>query len=219
MNNARRLFLLGGTLGLAALASGCVGPASIAAHTYPESVSSVLISKDHQKIVFIGKTYHYVFDAPVELIKTLELPFPDKISGTLPGFYVDKKGVVSGSYLLQVDNNLSESERNDATAAGFKPNAVGQLALTGKMSGMRYRSKESEKDTVAHKLNRKYDTVITYEPSTGEKVTESLLTPIIATSDGMFLLFNIALTPVLIPLANSKNAEPCFPYCVNAEKK
>jgi len=207
------------TIFLMALFSGCVGPARIAPHTYTESVSSVLISKDQQKIVFIGKTYHYVFDAPADLMKTLELPFPSKISGTLSHFYVDRADMVSGLYDLKIDNTISEPERSEAISAGFKVDESGQLILDGKMRGTRFHSNDSEKNTVAHRLNRNYDTVVTYEPSAGEKATESVLSPIIATSSGLFLLYNFALTPVIVPIANSKDTEPCFPYCDKTEKK
>lgn len=220
MNKARRLFLLGGAAGLAALMSGCTTPAIEAGHTYPESVSSLLISKDKQKIVFIGTNYHYVFDAPVDLVKTLELPFHSKVSGTLSSFHVDKKGAVTGVYSLQIEKNgLPEQDLEDAISAGFKPDSSGQLALAAKISGTRYHSGDFEKNAVARKLNKTYAIVVTYEPSIGERAADTLITPIIVSSEGVFFLFGLVLSPVLIPLGFSKISESCFPYCMTPTSK
>lgn len=199
--------------------SGCVSPAIKAGNIYTESVSSVLISQDKQKIVFIGKKYHYVFDAPVELVETLELPFHSKVSGTLSNFYVDKNGAVTGLYSLQIANNLSEKDGSDAISAGFKPDAAGRFTLSGKIGGTRFLSGDFEKNAVAQKLNKTYAIEVAYEPSSGEKAAETLISPIIVTSEGLFFIFGIVLAPVLIPLGYSKISESCFPYCMNPAKK
>lgn len=219
MNKARRLFILTGATGLAALMSGCVTPAIEARHAYTEDVSSLLISQDKQKIVFLGKNYHYVFDAPVELVKTLELPLHKQVSGTLSSFHVDKRGVVTGVYNLQIERELSEQDRSDAISMGFKPNAAGQLELPGKINGTRYVSGDFDKNTISRKLNKTYAIAVTYDPSVADKAAEAMMTPIIVSSEGLFFLYNIVLAPVLIPVGFSKISTSCFPLCMNPPKQ
>jgi hypothetical protein len=42
---------------------------------YTEEISSVLMSEDGTKLVFIGDDYHYIFDAPVEFSNSLHASF------------------------------------------------------------------------------------------------------------------------------------------------
>ncbi|MFI4939917.1 MAG: hypothetical protein ACHP7O_06200 [Burkholderiales bacterium] len=198
MNNARRLLLLVWMAGFLALIAGCTTPAIEASHHYTEKVSSLLISKDKQKIVFIGTVYHYIFDAPANLVKSLELPFKDKISGVLSNFHVDKNGMVTGLYSLQFTTDLSADDRNMAILAGFQPNAAGQLALAGKITGARYHKGDIdkkaaslaesirgtqidkvnlEKDAAVDKLNKTYTITFTYDPTNGEKVADAMISP------------------------------------------
>jgi hypothetical protein len=232
MNNARRLLLLVWMAGFLALMSGCSTPAIDASHHYTEKVSSLLITKDKQKIVFLGTDYHYIFDAPANVVKMLELPFHDKVSGVLSNFHVDKNGKVTGLYSLQVANDLTEKDRRDAILAGFQPDAAGQLILAGQISGTRYHKGDfdkkvaslaetilntqkdkanAEKDAVLDKLNKTFTITVTYEPSNGEKVADALISPVVSYSEGVFSLYFIG-----VPLVIAPNLSPsCFPYCMN----
>lgn len=230
MKNQRRLFLLGGMFGALLCLAGCTTPAIEARHHYTESVSSILISQDKQKIVFIGKTYHYIFDAPAAVVKTLELPLHSKVRGDLSNFHVDSQGGVTGLYSLRIEGNPGESDRADATSTGFEPDSGGQLTLSGKISGTRYQEDTSllgeinsmrkhkeapdEKSAVSENLNKTYTIAVTYDPASGEKTADTLISPIIVTSDGLYLLFNVFLAPVVIPLAISNISPACFPYCM-----
>ena len=234
MNNPRRSFLAGSVLGALTLLVGCTTPAIEARHQYTENVSSILISQDKQKIVFIGKPYHYIFDAPAGIATTLELPFHSKVSGDLSNFHVDAKGGVTGLYSLRVQGNLSEQDISEATSAGYKPDTSGQLVLSGKISGIRYQKDTSlmgkineirdpqqrvdEKLAVSENLNKTYAINVTYDTSNGDKAASALISPIIVTSDGLYLLFNLFLAPVVIPLAVSKVSPECFPYCMSPPK-
>lgn len=231
---SRRKLLTGGLFGVALLLAGCTTPAIESRHYYTEKVSSILISQDKQKIVFIGKPYHYIFDAPAGIVATVERPFHAKVSGELSEFHVDVNGNVSGVYSLQVAGDLSGQDAADATAAGYWRDAKGQLTLSGKLSGMRYEEDTSlvgaikalnnpkpsvdEKSAAPETLNRTYTIVVTYDPSNGEKAADKLISPIIVTSDGLFLLFNVVLAPVVIPMAVTKVSPDCVPYCMSTFK-
>lgn len=213
---------------------GCTTPAIEATHHYTENVSSILISQDKQKIVFIGKTYHYIFDAPAGIVKTMELPFHSRVSGTLSEFHVDNQGGVSGLYSLMIEGSLEGQDRIDVTAAGYKTDESGKLVLIGKINGIRYREDTSlvgqihamrnpgqnrdDKTAVSANLNKNYAINVTYDPATGEKEFDKLISPIRVTSDGLYLLFNVYLAPVLIPMAISNVSAECFPYCMMPAK-
>jgi len=216
------------------LLAGCTTPAIEATHHYTENVSSILISQDKQKVVFIGKTYHYIFDAPAGVVKTMELPFHSKVRGTLSDFHVDSKNGVIGLYSLQIDGALEERDRIDVVAAGYAPDASGQLTLSGKITGLRYQEDTSlvgeinalrhpnenrdDKTAVSGQLNKTYTLNVTYDPATGEKEFDKMISPIRVTSDGLYLLFNVYLAPVLIPMAISNVSSSCFPYCMMPAK-
>jgi len=230
MTNLRRLFLSGPNLLALMLLAGCTTPAIEATHHYTENVSSILISQDKQKVVFIGKTYHYIFDAPAGIIKTMELPFHGKVSGALSDFHVDSKNAVTGLYSLRIEGTLDERDRMDVAQAGYTPDANGQLTLSGTIAGLRYQEDTSlvgeinalrnpgqnrdDKTAVPGYLNKTYAINVTYDPATGEKEFDKMISPIRVTSDGLYLLFNIYLAPVLIPIAISNVSSSCFPYCL-----
>jgi len=230
MNNLRRLFLAGGILLTLTLLAGCTTPAIEAGHRYTEQVSSILVSQDKQKIVFIGKPYHYIFDAPSGIASTLELPFHSKVNGSLSDFHVDSQGGVTGLYNLRIEGTPDERDTLDATNAGYKPDVTGQLTLSGQIHGIRYQEDTSllgeirsmrhpkdmqdEKSGSSASLNKTYTLTVTYDPASGEKAADRLITPIILTSDGLYLLFNVFLVPVVIPLAVSNVAADCFPHCL-----
>lgn len=218
MNHARRLFVLSGVTGLAALMSGCTTPAIKAGHSYKERVSTVLISQDKQKIVFMGDPSHYVFDAPAELVGALALPFHGKASGDLSHFHVDKQGKVSGMYSMTFASDLPDAEKQAALASGFQADGAGQLTLEGKIGGMRFLSGKADQGMDSRNLNKTYTLDVSYDPSNGDKVAEAMITPIIVTSEGLFFIYNIVLAPVLLPLGAARIKESCVPYCMGPSK-
>ena len=216
------------------LSVGCTTPAIEARHHYTEKVSSILISQDKQKLVFIGEPYHYIFDAPAGIVNTLQLPFHSKVSGNLSDFHVDNQDGVTGLYSLVIAGNLQGQDQLDAVAAGFKPDASGKLTLSGKIAGRRYqedtslygkfhpvrnqKEKTDEATGSAESLNKTYSIIVTYDPSNGEKAADTLISPIVVSSEGLYLLFNVFLAPVVIPIAVSNVRPECFPYCITQAK-
>lgn len=203
MNATRRTFVLGGATGLVVLMSGCATRALHENHTYTEAVSSVLITQDKKKIVFIGKEFHYIFDAPPALVNSLELPFHEKISGTLSNFHVNSNGMISGSYSLSLAKDASEKEPTDVLVAGFNSQSSGKLSLQGTIHGTRYVAGSFPSDASYQKLNRTHNITVIAEQSSAEKGAKALLTPITVAADGALVLFAVVLSPLLIPIALS----------------
>lgn len=203
-NKERRLFLLSGGLGVAAILSGCT--ARLYANTqYTETISSILISQDNKKIVVIGMSYHYVFDAPDVLIRTLTSSFHKSVKGDLSGFTIDSSNAITGDYLLKIEKEASEQEKLEAIAVGFVKSGE-DLIFNGKLNGFRYSAggiiggMRESKDSL--RLNKIYTVKIFTKQSTGEKVEKLLLTPVTVAADGVLLIGMIPLIAAfgLIPI-------------------
>lgn len=209
MNSERRFFLLSGGLGVAAILSGCTARL-FADHQYTETVSSVLISQDNKKIAVIGNEYHYVFDAPDVLIRTLTSSFHRSVKGDFSTrFFVNSSGAISGNYYLTLGKNAPEQEKDEAIAVGFVKLSRGDLAFSGTLSGIRYSSGGIQASVNSQRLNRVYKINVVAEQTAGEKAAKSLLTPVTVTADGLLVI-------AMIPLFSAyvlATILMCHPHC------
>lgn len=176
-------------------------------YDYNEKLSSVLISQDKKKIVIIGEQYHYIFDAPTELVNALESSIHSKITAGFNGFKVTKDNVISGVIVLSV-RELSDIEFDIAKDIGFE---IRTIKPAGKPSeryidyryvsikGMRYDAKEFRMpNTNNFKLNKPYVVSIEAERTTIEKWLRVPLTPVTVAIDGTVILGAIILWPIAI---------------------
>ncbi|MFI3218923.1 MAG: hypothetical protein QX189_07360 [Methylococcales bacterium] len=210
MNKARRLFILSGAVGITALLTGCeVGRVTKSlfkdvSHSYAEAVSSVLISEDRKTIVFIGKNYHYIFDAPSILVKTLTANFHKNVSALHGGFHVDNEGIVKGGLTLSLNIKAPEQDKLSALEMGYTkrivPNVGYFCEYEVNLTGVRYKSNGIEPTLVSQKLNKTYVFNVIAEQSSGEKAAKASLTPITVAIDGVLLIAKIPLMIPLIPL-------------------
>ncbi len=225
MNKERRLFILSGAVGITGLLTGCdVGVTRYLfkdvshSHSYKEEVSSVLISEDRKKIVFIGKNYHYIFDAPPIVVKTLTANFHKNVSALLGNFYVDKAGIVKGELTLSLSINAPEQDKLSALEMGYTkriiPNAGYCCEYEVNLTGDCYDSNGIQPTLISQKLNKTYvvNVYVITEQSFSEKVAKASLTPITVAIDGVLL---IGALPLMIPLMIMFSN--CFdnPHCLN----
>jgi len=189
MNKKRRLFMLSGGLGVAALLSGCVTKLFDDKY-YFEAVSSILISQDHKKIVVIGKEYHYIFDAPDVLVSTLSSSYHKYMKGYLDQFRVDKSEAISGQYLLTLGKEATEQEKAEAITLGFVKSG-GELIFSGNLNGIRYSSGGIQANVETQRLNKTYKVFVSVEPSSGKKAAKLLLTPVAVAATGALLIVGI----------------------------
>jgi len=200
MNHERRLLILFGAVGITGILTGCVTESLFKDDRYGEELSSVLISEDSKKIVFIGKNYHYIFDAPPILVKTLTASFHKSVSALLSNFHVDGEGNVKGDVTLTLSIKAPDQDKLAAMELGYRKGTIlnsgyyCEYRVT--LTGIRYKSNGIQPQLVSQKLNRTYNVNVIAEQSAGEKAAKALLTPITVAIDGALLIGAIPLVLV-----------------------
>jgi outer membrane lipoprotein-sorting protein len=167
--------------------------------TYKETVSSVLISADGKKLVFLGPEYHYIFDAPEHFAALMDSPLHAKMRAQFNQFDAGEDGSVTGNITIYLDAVLAD-EMDAATQLGFSKTYSGtQTSRRIELNGKRYSAKGFDASKVDQKLLRN-----SYEVSVREKnpfnAAKALyvLTPITVAADGVMTLLTVPLLPFLI---------------------
>lgn len=198
MNRQRRHLLITSLGALAALNTGCVTSRLYQDHQYAEKISSVLVSGDAKKIAILGKDFHYIFDAPANLVQLLKSPLQKKVVAQLSGFYVNTNHTITGRLDMVIGKKSSEDDKQEAVTMGFKPRPDGELSLQLSLQGTRYSATEFPNYADTHKLNKEYFVSIVARPSSLEKALKAPLTPITIALDGALILSAVILSPLLI---------------------
>jgi len=169
-------------------------------HRYTETISSVLISEDGQRIAAIGSSHHYIFGAPDTLVKALRSPVHPQLAATFSTFHIDQRGVVSGDWLLTLAADASPAAKEQARAVGLAPGPDGVLAAGGILKGQRFTGWTYKLRGAQDKLNKPYEIEITTEASAGDRAVDEAATPIRVAADGVQLIYWAPLAPVIVPI-------------------
>ncbi len=164
--------------------------------SYTEEVSSVLMSEDGKKLVFIGDGYHYVFDAPVVLLHSLRSSFRKSLFARFKKFRVDKNNHITGNITISLDESASQEDKEKAIAVGYDKGSVSP-ALELSLQGKRYKSGGVAADRVGYKLNYTYKVTILEERSSLEKSALTAATPIAVLADGLLIIGGVPLIILL----------------------
>jgi hypothetical protein len=201
VNPVRRL-ALAMMAGAAFALSGCAArePAAPQEHRYTETISSVLVSEDGQRIAAIGRSHHYIFGAPEVLVKALRSPVHPQLTATFSTFHIDRRGVVSGDWLLTLAPDASPAAREQARAAGLAPGPDGEFVAGGILKGQRFTGWTYKLRGDQDKLNKPYEIEITTEASAGDRAVDESATPIRVAADGVQLIYYAPLAPIIIPM-------------------
>ena len=190
--------MAGAALGLAGCATHeATAPAE---HRYTETISSVLISEDGQRIAAIGDGHHYIFGAPDVLVKALRSPVHPQLTATFSTFHIDARGVVSGDWLLTLAPDASPAAKEQARAVGLSPGVDGVYAAAGIIKGQRFTGWTYKLRGAQDKLNHPYEIEITTEASAGDRAVDEAATPIRMAADGVQLIYWAPLAPVIVPI-------------------
>lgn len=160
--------------------------------SYSEEVTSVLVSEDGKKLVFIGNGYHYVFDAPIELSLSLNSSFRKSLFAKFKDFRVDKRNNIKGNLTVTLDESASQKNKEEAIALGYA-NRSGSSALELSLQGKRYKSGGVATDSVGYKLNYTYRVNVLEERSSLEKTALTAATPISVLADGALVIGGVPL--------------------------
>jgi|GEM_PF-964130 len=192
--------MAGAALGLA----GCATHEEVAKapqeHRYTETISSVLISEDGQRIAAIGDGHHYIFGAPEVLVKALRSPVHPQLTATFSTFHIDPHGVVSGDWLLTLAPDASPAAKEQARAVGLVPGVDGVYAAAGIIKGQRFTGWTYKLRGAQDKLNKPYTIEITTEANAGDRAVDDAATPIRVAADGVQLIYWAPLAPVIVPI-------------------
>ena len=181
--------------------AGCAThDAPVQEHRYTESISSVLVSEDGQRIAAIGSGHHYIFGAPEVLVKALRSPVHPQLTATFTTFHIDQRGVVSGDWLLTLAPDASPAAKELARAVGLVPGPDGVLAAGGILKGQRYTGWTYSLRGPQDKLNKAYTIEITTEANAADAAVDDAATPIRVAADGVQLIYWAPLAPVIVPV-------------------
>jgi hypothetical protein len=190
--------MAGAALGLA----GCATheASAPAEHRYTETISSVLVSEDGQRIAAIGDGHHYIFGAPEVLVKALRSPVHPQLTATFSTFHIDPRGVVSGDWMLTLAPDASPAAKDQARAVGLSPGVDGVYVAAGILKGQRFTGWTYKLRGAQDRLNHPYEIEITTEASAGDRAVDEAATPIRVAADGVQLIYWAPLAPVIVPI-------------------
>lgn len=202
--NHRRRFLLVGLSASASLASGCVtkelleiGPAN-----YSEEISAFLMTSEGDKLVVLGKSYHYIFSAPPELKALLSSSLRQLVRAEFSAFQVDSDATIRGRLEL-IAETLGADDRAKALTLGFRSqNSGDRLVLQRVLTGTRYSADGFDRRAIATRFNRTYRVQVTEPGRPGiDYIPKLLLTPLSIGLDGVVILATAILMPLALPMA------------------
>ncbi len=205
MNAVRRLALaaLAGTaFVLAGCASSSKAPeaAPPSGQHYTETFTSVLVSGDEKRIAAIGSGHHYIFTAPEILVRALRSPVHPQLTATFTTFHIDRRGIVTGNWLLTLAPDASPAAREQALAVGLAPGPDGVLAAGGILKGQRFTGWTYSLRGPQDKLNKPYTIEITTEANAADIAVDEAATPIRVAADGVQLIYWAPLAPIIVPV-------------------
>ena len=204
MNAVRRL-ALAALAGAAFALAGCATsaapePPPPSGQHYTETISSVLVSADEKRIAAIGSGHHYIFTAPEVLVKALRSPVHPQLTATFTTFHIDRRGVVTGDWLLTLAPDASPATREQARAVGLVPGPDGVFAAGGILKGQRFTGWTYSLRGPQEKLNKPVTIEISTDATAADVAVDEVATPIRMAADGVQLLYWAPLAPIIVPV-------------------
>ncbi|OXI96846.1 MULTISPECIES: hypothetical protein [Burkholderia] len=164
---------------------------------YDEAVSGFMVTKDHAKLIVLGRPVHFVLDLPDTLRSAMSADYRTSLRWSFTGFRA-VGGHVKGHYRVVLPVGASAVDRVTAAAHGFIAARDGS-ALEGNIAGMRYAAQgfEISPKVAAQLLDRPY-TIHARQVTQAMAIMNLAIepTPITAAADGDLVLGGAALVPV-----------------------
>lgn len=159
---------------------------------YSEVVSSMHLSEDRKQLIFIGSDYYYIFDAPAELLNSLDSPFQKSLFAEFRGFRSDINNHIIGNLTITLDESASREDIENVVELGYEKQ-VGHPTLMLPLQGKRYRSEYITTGEAEYKLNYTYKITVWEERGSIEKATYTALIPVAVVADGVAICIIIPL--------------------------
>ncbi|WP_174943169.1 hypothetical protein [Burkholderia contaminans] len=164
---------------------------------YDEAVSGFMVTKDHAKLIVLGRPVHFVLDLPDTLRSAMSAGYRSSLRWSFTGFRA-VGGHVKGHYRVVLPDGASAVDRVTAAAHGFIAAHDGS-ALEGNIAGMRYATQGFEiPPKVAAQLLDRPCTIDARQVTEAVAIVNLAIepTPITAAADGDLVLGGAALVPV-----------------------
>ena len=187
--------------------SGCT-EAMYTRKRYEEEVSSVLFTEDMKKIVIIGKDYHYIFDAPEALVRSLRSGLHARMRARFYPFDVHADQRITGKLALLIDEDMAAEEVEQAMDMGFKPGSDSGYFLTINLSGIRYDSGGIQATAPSQRLNRTYTITVSVDHTAMGYAGRAVLTPVTVAADGILAVGMMTLFLSLVIVGSVIYGEP-----------
>lgn len=176
---------------------------------YSETFKNFLITKDGQRIVLLGKKYHYIFDDKSGTIKKLlSWESRSKLEMEIDGFLVNNTIDVNASVTVKSKTQknssveLSDQETGFLMDLGFTKDHSNDTVLKQKINlvGTRYLPKSGvnyDKSSSLSSFSKEYRVSIE-QSSFGDKTIKIAFTPVALAADGVLMVAGVTLMTVVI---------------------
>ncbi|QOY54107.1 hypothetical protein HUE87_09480 [Candidatus Sulfurimonas marisnigri] len=153
-------------------------------HTYYESVQSFNLAED--KLIIIGKEYHYIFTIDNKIKKLLMSKNKEGISFETGTFHIDKENKVEGNVYI----NYQEKEQLDyLKSLGFSQNKkTNEFKL--ELEGTRYLPKHDFH--FEGTFSKEYKIKFLEKYSKYNRTTQILLSPLTVATDGVLIVAGLS---------------------------
>lgn len=193
----KRLFVLFISIASLLLAS-CASLNAPTKH-YTEEFSSIMVASDNSKIVILGKNYHYLFDMPNMLKKSLDSNIRQRVSAAFPDeFRIGVDGRTTGWFRLQLGDDASQTDKEEALKLGYQTAKNGLIYYTCLVTGKRYSIGETTASGSQTPLNRPYS--ISVADSQEKEDAMKNMTPIFIAGSVAFIAANPGVILLSLPM-------------------
>jgi len=184
--------------------SGCITSNLHKDYIYTEFVQTIAISSDQRKIAVIGEEFHYIFDAPPNLINLINSEYKEYLGASFQSFVVDSNNKIKGDYVVSV-RSRDKLTNQDINKFNLKLSCKSGRShcLEGTLEGIRYKAAKLNIDDRYNfqSLNNNYRVKITKSDNTYDKIAKAVITPIAMTADGILIIGTVVLLPIIIPVS------------------
>ena len=176
---------------------------------HTETIDRVLLSEDGKKLVFIGPTHHYIFDAPEPLKEFLNSPLGITKDMDIDSFQADASDASAtikfSLATVAYDENAVKELAKAAKKWGFYHIVADYYRCEFSLTGTRYSAKNfnipASTGTMLHITRMPLNKIIVSETMPiGEKAALMLLTPLTVAADGVIFLGDTILISVFISI-------------------
>ena len=180
------------------LASCVFTPELYKEHSYKESFSSILLSKDGNHLVVASPNFHYIFDTPPTLRSTFKSSYGRKVKARFGEFGLFTSNKITGRVYLELLGATPE-ESKSAQDSGYRKKNKHVLTARVEMKGKRYRPRKNSDISTHYQLNKKYNVKVNSAISLDKHLARIALTPLVLTADGIFLVAGgVILAPIIL---------------------